>query len=99
MHEALEPHRQIMVQNPIRATQFSASGTLCPEGSLYDQLGFVTQGKAQRWNKMWQISDRTFRQVSLVIWSLKKKKQKTKKRLYSVNAVDEPFGIGGAVEG
>lgn len=36
-----------MVQNPIRATQFSASGTLCPQGSLYDQLGFVTQGKAQ----------------------------------------------------
>lgn len=51
MHEALEPRRQIMVQNPIRATQFSASGTLCPQGSVYDQLGFVTQGKAQRGTK------------------------------------------------
>lgn len=72
-----------MVQNPIRATQFSASGTLCPQGSLYDQLGFVTQGKASTWNKMWQISDRTFRQVSLVIWSLKKKIEDKEKIIFS----------------
>lgn len=27
----------------LEQTQFSASGTFRPEGTLYDQLGFVTQ--------------------------------------------------------
>lgn len=87
-----------MVQNPIRATQFSASGTLCPQGSLYDQLGFVTQGKAQCGTKCGKpLTERLGRSRSS--YGVLKENEKTKKRLYSVNTVDEPVGIGGAVEG
>lgn len=42
---------RLQCENPIRATQFSASGSLCPQGSRYDQLEFVTRGNPHRGTK------------------------------------------------
>ena len=77
--------------NPIRATQFSASGTFRPEGTLYDQLGFVTQWKPQRGPECSECVTKDLSRSHLSYLVLNEKE--TNKRLCCMSGVDKHVAI------